>query len=242
MIQEYNHKIDTQIIRGYLYRPDNVADKLPLVILSHGFFANYTWMTYYAEELVKQDIICYLFDFRGGGPDTESDGTLEESSVLTELQDLNTIIRNLSEHNSVDKDRIYLLGHSQGGLVSALAATQNSIRAMFLLAPAYNIPEEMRNTKLPQEGKIIKHPVGIFTRKYITDARKIKIYDDVNKFSNKVYIFHGKNDNLVPLNYVKQAQKQYPDAQLKIIENENHNFTKKAKEEVKNIIIKEIKG
>lgn len=241
MIQEYNCSINNQKIKGYLYKPENITKKLPLLILSHGFSSNHHLLTYYAENIAKENILCYAFDFRGGGPDIESDGTMEESTVLTEVDDLNVIINELSSLEIVDSSNIYLLGHSQGGLVSAITATQNNIKTLFLLAPAYNIPLVMRQMELPPENQPIRFFVGFFTRKYIIDARKIQIYEDVKEYKGRVHIFHGTNDSLVPIQYSKEAIKEYENAELTIIENENHTFTLETQKYVITMIIKQIR-
>lgn len=241
MIQEYNCLINNQKIRGYLYKPENITKKLPLLILSHGFSSNHHLLTYYAENIAKDNILCYAFDFRGGGPDIESDGTMEESSVLTEVDDLNVVINELSSLEIVDSSNIYLLGHSQGGLVSAITATQNNIKALFLLAPAYNIPIVMRQMELPPKKQPINFFVGFFTRKYVIDARKIQIYEDVRQYTGRVHIFHGTMDRLVPIQYSKEALKHYKNADLTVIENEKHTFTLQTQQYVIKRIIEYIR-
>ena len=64
MIREVNCNCNGKNIYGLLYSPDEIEYKLPAVILCHGLYANHSWLTYYAEELVKENIISYVFDLQ----------------------------------------------------------------------------------------------------------------------------------------------------------------------------------
>lgn len=212
-------------IRGVLRIPDNVTDQMPVIIMSHGFNSNYHYFDYIADKLSDNGIATYCFDFCGGGEYVSSDGSIHDSSVLTMVTDLNNVIDSIKSLDCVDVGSVYLLGHSQGGLVSALSAVEKNVDGLFLLAPAYNIPKEMNRLNAPKEGQLLLHLIGYMSRKYILDARKIKIYDDVKNFSRQVYIFHGENDILVPLNFSENALKHYKNAQLHVLEGQKHTFT-----------------
>ena len=51
---------------------------------------------------------------------SKSDGKTTEMSVLTEVKDLEVVIDYVSTLPYVNKDKIFLMGCSQGGFVSAL--------------------------------------------------------------------------------------------------------------------------
>lgn len=242
MIQNLNCTFSGGTIRGVLRIPDNLTTDEPIIIMCHGFNSNYHYFDYIADKLLDNGIATYCFDFCGGGECVESGGSIFESSVLTQIKDLSSVISIVKNLDYVAADEIYLLGHSQGGLVASLAATENNICGLFLLAPAYNIPEEMARLNAPKEGQLLSHPVGYMSRKYVLDARKIRIYDDVKNFFDEVYIFHGKNDYLVPSQYSKKVMKYYSKGQLHLLENEKHTFTQNGQNYVIQQIIKKIKG
>lgn len=49
-------------------------------------------------------------------------------SVFTEQDDLNAVLNNMLSQNFVDKNNLFLLGASQGGVVSTLVAAENNDR------------------------------------------------------------------------------------------------------------------
>ncbi len=83
---------------------------------------------------------------------------------------------------------------------------------------------------------------GLIGRKYILDARKIEIDEIISGFGGRVVIFHGSDDNAVPLAFSINASKIYKNAELIIIPDEKHNLSIKGKQTVLNKIINEIKG
>lgn len=97
-------------IYGRLFTPDMDNEKLPLVILSHGMNNTHASMKYLAKQLAEKGIMCYIFDFCGGGPNSKSTGDMLDMSPLTECDDLFLVINTMKELENVDTDRIYLCG------------------------------------------------------------------------------------------------------------------------------------
>lgn len=124
-----------QKIYGTATVPDKEG-KFPLVIFSHGYGYNMSFIE--AERLAESRITVYEFDFCGGLPFSKSDGKSTEMSVLTQADDLESVIENLSKQPFVDKDKIYLSGGSQGGYVSIISGERNKnlIQGMILYCPA----------------------------------------------------------------------------------------------------------
>ena len=132
-------------IRGTEYRPEGNA--LPAAIVSHGIMASQDAVRHYARELAQQGYCAYCFDFCGGGiPGTgKSDGETSDMSVLTELQDLESVISYVKSRPYVGSE-LLLMGCSQGGFVSALAAAKHHslVDKLVLFYPALCIPDDAR--------------------------------------------------------------------------------------------------
>ena len=66
-------------------------------------------------------------------------------TVFTEIKDLESVLSKARTLKRVDKNKIFLLGTSQGGLVSALTASKNSskVRGLILMYPGLNMADEM---------------------------------------------------------------------------------------------------
>lgn len=99
-------------IDGFMYLPAGEGP-FPVVILTHGFAGNYTYITEnIAKELSKEGFAAYAFNLRN--PDTRS---MKNTSVLTEAATLNEVINQIKELDCVDATQLFLLGESQGGLI-----------------------------------------------------------------------------------------------------------------------------
>lgn len=236
MIKELIYYLNDQKIYGKAYVPDNNEKIYPTIILSHGLSLNHTYMMDYAEKLQKHNIAVYIFDFRGGGYDSLSDGRISDMTILTEVEDLNFVIDNIKKEDFVDPTQLYLGGHSQGGLISTLVAQdRNDIRSLFLFAPAYVIPSDVKETKKRTKNVLNLMPEYL-GEKYINSASNIDIYTIIKDIDISVYIFQGYKDERVPIEYVVKADKIFSNSVLYIYGDAEHRFTSQVKDDVTNII------
>jgi alpha-beta hydrolase superfamily lysophospholipase len=131
---------------GKLYVPNDIEEgqKRPVVIYSHGFSATADIGASLGENYASKGIVFYAFDFAGGANNSRSTGvTTLEMSVLTESEDLVAAINHVKGMSFVDPERIYLVGESQGGWVTAYVAERHpdEVKGIMLLYPALNIGE-----------------------------------------------------------------------------------------------------
>ena len=115
--------------------------RLPLVIFSHELGNNHEAGVRYAERLAAHGYAAYVFDFRGGsagGTQNRSDGSNSEMSELTEASDLSAVLDAAKLWPFVDSDNIFLLGGSQGGLVTLITGCerQDELAGTMLMYPA----------------------------------------------------------------------------------------------------------
>lgn len=234
MIKEISCSMNDENIYGVAYIPDNVEGKIPTVILSHGLSLNHTFMTAYAEKLLDYGIASYLFDFRGGGYDSRSDGEISDMSIQSEVDDLNCVIDMVKSLDFADNSRLYLGGHSQGGLVSSLVAARrlSDICGLFLFAPAYVIPDDVTDLSNMREMNVLNLMPEYLGKTYIDSARSINLYDDITGFTKPVFIFHGRLDKRVPVRYAVEADEAYSNSTLIIFDDEEHRFTDRTKDTV----------
>ncbi|WP_323736153.1 alpha/beta fold hydrolase [Methanosphaera sp. ISO3-F5] len=236
MILDKTYEINGQKIRGKLYLPEK-KEKQKIIILSHGLSLNYTYMIPYAEKLYNKNIATFIFDYRGGGYDCHSDGKISDMTIDTEKEDLNHVINSIKQEPLIDENNVYLGGHSQGGLVSSLVApTRNDIRGLFLFAPAYVIPDDMKERDNPREKNVLNLMPEYLGEKYINSALKINIFEDIKGYTGKVFIFHGVEDKRVPIEYIVKADKVYENSVVYIYEEGEHRFTDEIKNDVVDII------
>ena len=203
-------------IRGVEYLP--AGEKLPAVIMSHGFGGCQAEMSGWAERLAEMGLAVYTYDFCGGGRGI-SDGDTADMTVLTEREDLATVLAYVQALPYTDNDRIVLWGFSQGGFVSALAAARigEQIRGLILIYPAFCIPDDGRAGVMPgTPGFDPDHIPEILMagdmrvgKAYVEVSQKIDIYREIVKYRGNVLIVHGLSDAMVNYNYSVHAYRAY---------------------------------
>jgi len=101
----------------------------PAVVLYHGVTATKETMLEFAEHFAANGFIVLAYDHRSHGESTGDftwEGMVEDSKTALEI---------LRARNDVDSDRIFLMGHSMGGMIAIMtAAIDGSIRAVVDLA------------------------------------------------------------------------------------------------------------
>ena len=215
-------------IYGLLYRPVGVKGARPTVIYSHGFGSSYRSGDRYAQALASRGYLVYCFDFRGGSESSRSEGSNLEMSVFTEQSDLEAVMAMLQDRADVDSNNLFLLGASQGGMVSAMTAADNqdAIAGAVLLYPAFVLVDDAMEQfdhidEVPDYMYYLFMTVG---RAYFENLFGYDVYADIQEYEKDVLIVHGDRDSLVPLSYSERAVDVYPSAQLEVIPGAGHGF------------------
>ena len=215
-------------IYGVVYIPQDAGPRMPAVIFSHGFGGNYQVGAQYAEALAERGYVVYCFDFCGGSPGSRSDGSTLEMSIFTEQADLEAVIDLFQSLDYVNRDQIFLVGTSQGGAVSAIAAAarREEIRGAILLYPAFCLVEATqerfdRVEDIPDTYFSLWMTVG---RAYAEKLLDYDIYEAISSYGKDVLILHGDADGIVPLSYSERAVEAYPSARLEVFPGAGHGF------------------
>ena len=222
-------------IRGTEYRPE--GENLPAVIVCHGFMAWQDTVRHYAKELARMGYCAYCFDFCGGSARNKgkSDGATTDMSVLTEVLDLEAVIEYV-RGLPYTGDELLLMGCSQGGFVSALAAAKHPelVNQLVLFYPAVCIPDDARAGKMmfaKFDPKNIPERIDCGPMKlgrcYVADVIGMDPLAEIKSYRGPVLIVHGTKDTIVKPDYSRQAQRAYPNAKLHFIEGGAHGFGKK---------------
>lgn len=234
--QEYTHKewhvkSGGDDLYGILFTPKNFTGKRPVVVCSHGFNGDPSHYFELIDKLTRNGFICYFFDFAGGSVRKRSTGDAMNMSIRTEQQNLTDVMNALRKLKNVDKKNVFLIGDSQGGIVTALtaAAQKKKVKAITLLYPAFNIPlMAKRNFKtvndIPEKSKFLTMNVS---RKFYADILQMDVYKEIAAFGKDVLIVHGDADKLVPMSYSERAVQTYKKAQLRTIHGAGHVFWEK---------------
>ena len=234
---------DGLTIRGKVYLKDE--NPRPAVVLCHGFLANMGMCRTYAKLLAELGYAAFIFDFCGGGLMSKSDGKSEEMSVLTEVQDLITVIKKIRTLPFVMQDKVSLLGCSQGGVVSAMVARDRSmdIERLVLLYPALCIPDDARKGRMLGFSFDPKNIPDILCRlpmriggDYARSVMDMDIYREIKGYEGPVLYLHGTEDRIVDISYARKAGEVFPQREYHEIQGAGHMFRGKADEEACNLI------
>ena len=214
---------DGKIIRGRMYLPEKMGERLPVVIFCHGFGSNFRELAHHGEGFAKAGICCLFFDFCGGGLESLSDGTMEEMTIATECQDLETVIDGVRKLDYVDPERLFLQGESMGGLVSAMVAAgrPEDIRALVLWYPAFVIPEDAERRYRAGEREVFGQHMG---EAFDREAKDIDVYGTIPAYRGPVLIIHGDRDAVVPIACSQRALSAYENARLIVIPGAGHGY------------------
>lgn len=183
------------------------------------------------------------FDFSGTN---ESDGDFYDMTVSREEEEAIMIYDFTKLREYVDRNRIYLVGHSLGGVISTLIASKINPKAMVLLAPAsdMNNPHYLKvagmayfdpktatgdldKLKIAKEVKEIED-VDIggvkLHRRFLLDFLPKDIYGQASKYQGNVLILRGTKDDLVFNDANEKLEKAYPNASYQQIDGADHSF------------------
>ena len=220
-------------IRGHYMLPkDYESGKLPTIIFSHGFNSTHMQVTVnYAAKIVDEGYACILFDFCGGSAQSTSDGDGTEMSIFTEEEELKCVFEAAKALDFVDPDQMFLLGVSQGGVVSALTAAdlQDEVKALVLCFPAFTLVDDAKETyasidEVPDTVEVMGFTIG---RTYYEGLFDLDVLAEASKYKGDVLILHGTADDLAPYSYSEEAVEAYDSATLIPIEGAGHGFRDK---------------
>jgi uncharacterized protein len=122
-------------LRGWLYRPDDAADRLPTVVMAHGFSAvKEMYLDAYAERFTESGLAALVFDNRNFG---SSDGQpRQEIDPWAQVRDYRHAITFAGQLPNVRRDAIGVWGSSySGGHAIVVAAIDRRVRAAVAQVP-----------------------------------------------------------------------------------------------------------
>lgn len=227
-----SQQIEVTNLKGTLDVPAHgEGEKIPLVILMHGFNSNQdaAVLRATAQALNNSNIATIRFDFNGHG---KSGGAMKDMTIPREIKDAHAIYDYARALPFVSN--IGLLGHSQGGVVAAMLAgeLQNDIAGLVLLAPGVMIPDNVREGNMlgtrfdpanpPESIQVFGYEVG---RDYILTAQQLQIRELSARYTGPASLLQGENDPLVPASVTTEYMKTtFPTSEVHVLPNQGHDF------------------
>lgn len=224
------HNIYGEKIRGvYNYYKAYENDKIPVIIIYHGFTGNRYGSTFlyreFAKYITELGYGVYRFDFIGSG---DSDGDFKDMTLSSEVEDAITIYDYVKEQKNVDDNNIFFLGHSMGGFVSTIVAEKLNPRGLILLCPAIEMYELANEYYENLENKDIRSVnVGGLEVKlsFLNDLRKYNGYKSASNYTGPVLMFRGTEDRYITKESFKELKDSFKGFVINIeIQNTGHSF------------------
>jgi len=243
---ECNHQ--KPIILDVFYTSSN--NPKPVIVFSHGFKSFKDWGPYNeaGRYFARNGFIFIKFGFSHNGTtpehpcdfvDLEAFGN---NNFTIELDDLGTVIdwivntKEIPAHEKNTKE-IYLAGHSRGGGISILKASEDSRVNKLATWAAVNDfakgwPEPLLKTWKEKgvwevENKRTHQLMPLhyqIVENYFENKARLNIPEAVKKINIPWLILHGTDDETVPFNQAVEMKQWNPKAKLDLIPGGTHTF------------------
>lgn len=225
------------ILRGVLNTPDDFdkRDVYPTIIYFHGFADDRNGIQFMniqnSKFLTANGYIVYRFDFSGCG---ESDGSFFDINLSREIEEARLIHEYVENEAYVDKNNIFWKGHSMGGAVATVLASEKNPKALSLFSPAADFSEEenslmkslkeaFRSSDTRKEGDDVG---GLkISDEFIKDVRSFDLYALAGKYKGPVQIIRGDEDDIISKQSNVKLCKYFNNCEYKEIVGTNHTFS-----------------
>jgi len=228
---------------------DNFKPK-PVVIFAHGYkgFKDWGCWNLVAEKFANNGVFFIKFNFSHNGgtleqpidfPDLEAFG---QNNFIKELDDLASVIDWISKENKFNKEadtsNITLIGHSRGGGIVALKASED-IRISKLITWAGVSDYESRfptgeilqlwkksgvsyieNSRTKQK---MPHYYQ-FYESFVENRLRLNVKSAVESLKIPYLIIHGTDDETVKLNEANNLHTWCKTSEIYCVKNANHTF------------------
>lgn len=216
--QEFSCYRDGLKICGSMFKPKGDGP-FPTIIVSHEFMMNRMTTFLLAKKFAQMGYAAFCFDFNGGGSISQSKGKTTEMSVMTEKADLYAVMDYVKALPFTDMENFNLMGCSQGGFVSALAAAElgnEIVKKLILYYPALSIPDDARKGSMilakfdpANVPKTLFCGPIILGRQYVLDVIDLDPFSMINKYTGPILLIHGNADHIVAYEYSVRAYEVY---------------------------------
>ncbi|MFN8575522.1 MAG: alpha/beta fold hydrolase [Candidatus Sericytochromatia bacterium] len=228
--EEVNLKHGDVNLSGTLSFPNEKKENYPAILLITGSgqqtrdeeIFGFKIFKIIADHLNKNGIAVLRLDDRGAGK--SKGGDIKNSTTLDFVTDAEEGVKFLVNHKEIDKKKIGLLGHSEGGIIAPILAQKNkNVSFMILMAGTSETGEKILSEQNELISKVSKIPEDKikqsldFQKKYFKALKTNEGWEDIEKALRKQILESIEN---LP----KEAKKNIKDINAYTEENINKSL------------------
>ncbi len=225
------------------------SSNLPVIIFIHGFKGFKDWGSFnlMADFFAKQNFAFFKLNLSHNGTTIDKKTEISDldafgnNNFSIELDDVEVLIDYLFEdsslNNILNKENIYLIGHSRGGGLAILKAAEDkrikktaSWGGIASVDRGYS-PEVIK--KWESDGVFYvqnSRTKQLLPLKYqlvedcLNNETRLNIEKAFESLNNQVILVHGSDDPTVPLSEAQELHKRNQSNSIVVVEGGNHSF------------------
>lgn len=214
-----------QILRGYLYHYQDITNYKALVIFNHGIGSGHLAYTNIIYELAKAGYLVLAYDNTGC---MLSEGKTMKS-MIQGLVDIDYALDYVEKDSTLNKYKIYCVGHSMGGYISlnSLNLKKHHVDKVVSLA-GFDTQTKIVSTLKRKRRQYFIEPM-VFFHDFVHFG-KYATYSSHRAFKNtnsQVYYIQGMLDHTVLPQYngelFKKISSNRENIKVELIPNKSHN-------------------
>ena len=148
-------------------------------------------------------------------------------------------------HTTMQAKKIYLIGHSQGGVVASMLAGyyRDIFTKLVLLAPAASLKDDALkgicqgshydSNHIPETVNVSGYSVG---GGYFRTAQLMPIYETAQHYGGPTLLIHGEADKVVSPAASQKYNVIMPNSKLHLIPDEGHMFNGAKRQEILELV------
>ena len=240
------------ILVDFFYNSSN--NKMPVIIFCHGYKGYKDWGAWnlVAKEFANNNFFFLKFNFSHNGGTVENPidfpdlNAFGNNNFTHELNDIERVLSFMSENTefskNIDLTNIFLIGHSRGGGLCAIKASENKqIKGLITWAGVSNF--KVRFNEGSQEfkewkdkgvkyvqNKRTKQQMPHFFQFYLDfkkNEKRFNIQSAVQNLKIPFLVIHGDNDKSVLQNEGRDLHSWNKNSEFFSVKNGNHTFCSK---------------
>ncbi|OEY66122.1 alpha/beta hydrolase [Marinobacter sp. X15-166B] len=156
--QDIEFKVDTGVIRGWFYLPDETRETVPspCIVMAHGYAATKDMgLDRFARSFAGAGFAVLVFDYQGLGASTGL--TRQHIDPFRQVDDYRHAITYATSRPEVDRNRIGVWGTSySGGHVLMLAATDKRVKCVVSQVPTISGSKAFKRRMTPDSAQVLE--------------------------------------------------------------------------------------